>query len=261
MENKKVKVGNLSFNVSKDCFPKGIKKSFASWWFIGYWDRVEKEKWEPQTFEIFDKFLDKEHSYIDIGAWIGPTVLYGCQLAKQCYAIEPDPIALEKLKENINLNPKLKKKISIYEGCISNKKGYTYLGNIRDFFGNSMSGILFKNSKKLLRVKSTRLEDFIKKNKISDLNFIKIDIEGGETIVLPDIKEYLKKNKPTIHLSLHPYWFKNLEKDSRAITDSIKEYKNHFNDVGEKMALEEIYNKLINKEGFDIVVTDKEWKI
>jgi len=60
-----------------------------------FWNQVETNLWEPDTFKIFDKFIDKEHSYIDIGAWIGPTVLYGCQISKHCYAIEPDPIAFK----------------------------------------------------------------------------------------------------------------------------------------------------------------------
>src|SRR6267143_3643123 len=66
-----------------------------------FWRDLQKGKWEPSTFTIFDKFLNKQHSYIDIGAWWGPTVLYGCQLARHCYAVEPDPIAFQELKNNV----------------------------------------------------------------------------------------------------------------------------------------------------------------
>jgi len=256
---KEIKIHEIFFKVNNNCFPEGAKKGFANLWFKGYWDRVKKGFWEPETFEIFRRFLDKQHSYLDIGAWIGPTVLYGCQLAQHCYAIEPDPIALKKLKENINLNPKLKKKISAYEICIANKNELVSLGNRRGFFGDSMSSLLFGKSKKSFKVKSIKLKDFIEENKINNLNFIKIDIEGGEVIVLPDSKKYFEKNKPTIHLSLHPFWFENVKEDSKKIIDSVRNYKNHFNNKGKKLSLENIYSELIKKKGFDIVATDREW--
>lgn len=255
-----ITIGKISFKVCEDCFPKGVKKYFNDLWVKVYWKRVKKGLWEPQTFKIFKNFLDTKHSYIDIGAWIGPTVLYGCQLAQHCYAVEPDPVALKKLRENINLNSQLKEKISIHETCITNKNGNISLGNVRNSFGNSMSGILFKDSRKSVRVKSIRLEDFIKRNKIDNLNFIKMDIEGGEIIVLPDIKDYLKKNKPTIHLSLHPFWFKNLKEDSKKIISVLKIYKNSFDNKGKKLTLKGIYSDLIKEKEFDIVATDKEWK-
>lgn len=69
-----------------------------------FWAQLQLGVWEPETFKIFDIFLDENHSYVDLGAWIGPTVLYGCQKAKFCYAIEPDPIAFKNLKKNIELN-------------------------------------------------------------------------------------------------------------------------------------------------------------
>ena len=164
-----------------------------------------------------------------MGVWIGPTILYGCQIAKHCYAIEPDPVAVKMLKENIKLNPKSKHKITINEIAISNKTGKILFGNSKGTFGDSISSVLFGNLKNSFYVKSIRFEEFIKKNKIKDLNFIKIDIEGGETIILPDIKKYLLKNKPAIHLSLHSFWFKNLKKDSKNIIDVLKIYKNCFN--------------------------------
>ena len=66
-----------------------------------FWAQLQLNLWESNTFKIFDTFLDSNHSYIDLGAWIGPTVLYGCQKAKFCYAIEPDPVAFKQLKNNV----------------------------------------------------------------------------------------------------------------------------------------------------------------
>jgi len=228
--------------------------------YSSFWENVNNGNWEPSTFYIFDKFIDKEHSFIDIGAWIGPTTLYGSQIAKKCYAIEPDPVAFYELKKNINLNPNLKSRINIYELCISDKCGKIRLGN-RNNFGDSMSSILLNDLNKTLFVQSLTLQEFILQNKIDDCNFIKIDIEGGEAIVLPQIKEFLEKNKPTIHLSLHPSLFKDIESYSKLITKTLKIYENIFDHEGESLTAN---NALLNfllkpQKGADIVATDRSW--
>jgi hypothetical protein len=70
-----------------------------------FWEMVSSNIWEPYTFDILEKFLSKQHSYLDIGAWVGPTTLFGAQLAKKCYAFEPDPVAYSALIRNLDLNP------------------------------------------------------------------------------------------------------------------------------------------------------------
>ena len=62
-----------------------------------------------------------------MGAWIGPTVLYGCQNAKFCYAIEPDPVAFRQLKNNVDLNPSLISRISFSNSCVIGSTDRSYL--------------------------------------------------------------------------------------------------------------------------------------
>lgn len=224
-----------------------------------FWIKIEKNKWENDTFKVFDAFLDKKHSYVDIGAWVGPTVLYGCQLAKHCYAIEPDPVAFEILHNNIKLNPTIKDKITTYNICIGHISGKIKLGT-KTQFGDSMSSILFSNSEKRLFVESVTFEEFVAKNKIKNCNFIKIDIEGGEAIILPTMKAYLQRNKPVLFLSLHPFWFRDRVNDSRKIIEVLKIYKNIFYRTGRSIKLNELFNVLISMdetENFSIIVTDR----
>lgn len=224
-----------------------------------FWSNVQDNKWESNTFTIFDKFLDKNYSFIDIGAWIGPTVLYGCQIAKHCYAVEPDPVALKNLEKNIELNPGLKNKITLFKGCLSDTNGIIDL-YCRASFGNSLSGILFKQLRRSVKVNSLIFDTFINKYNIKDCNFIKIDIEGGEIIVLPTMLDFIKSYKPTLHLSLHPGFFPNLEEDSNKIISILQEYKHIFDNNGNSMSLKELLkNYLLRKSLFDIVATDKSW--
>lgn len=216
------------------------------------WEAINEKKWENETFEVLSKYLDKNHSYIDIGAWIGPTVLYASKFAKHCHAIEPDYVAYKELNKNLSLNKECARKITLHKVCINNKNGPVKLG--AKHFGDSYTSMVRKGLKNYVEVPGIRFKDFLSKNKIKDYNFIKIDIEGGEAVVLPDMKPILKKDLPILYLSLHPDYFEEgLESSIRKILDSIKHY-NNFYYRGKKITLRELKQKLLNKEHFEILI-------
>jgi FkbM family methyltransferase len=214
--------------------------------------------WERETYKIFNKFLDSNYSYIDIGAWIGSTVLYGAYLSKKVYAIEPDPIAFMELKKNVSLNPMLKEKIELHQKCINYKSGNVKFGNIGGG-GDSTSSLLFPDSKTGWTVDGITFDEFIRENEINDCNFIKMDIEGGEVIVLPSMKIFLEKNKPILYLSMHPNIFKNPEEDTKKVIDVLKIYKNIYSDKGKKIELYDLLLQKKLKNRYSIVATDEEW--
>ena len=75
---------NYKFNVN----PKDYEK---------FWEQFSNESWEKNTTDIFDRYIDKNTIYIDIGAWIGPTLFYAAQLAGKSIAIEADQLRLSDL--------------------------------------------------------------------------------------------------------------------------------------------------------------------
>ncbi|EJQ54137.1 FkbM family methyltransferase [Bacillus cereus BAG6X1-2] len=169
----------------------------------GIWDRISQNDWEEETFKIFDRFLKPENSYIDIGAWIGPTVLYGAHKAKHVYGVEPDPIAFKEIVTNVNLNPSIYSKVTCINAAITEKSGNINL-YMRDQFGDSMSSLIPTTSDKYCQVRGITIHDLISENNIENVNFIKIDIEGGEYSLIPVLYEFLKSQKPTLYLSIHP---------------------------------------------------------
>jgi FkbM family methyltransferase len=176
-----------------------------------FWQEVANDQWETYTFDIFDRFINCDYSYIDIGAWIGPTILYGCQIAKKAYGVEPDPIAYSKLLANVHLNQPLTENIELFDVCIAPQSGQILLGNRREG-GDSMSSILFNNEKRTWTVKGMTFDSFVEENGIDDCNFIKMDIEGGEYLVIPTMKNYLLKHRPTLYVKLHPGFLGKREK-------------------------------------------------
>jgi FkbM family methyltransferase len=225
-----------------------------------FWESFGKNGWENYTYIVFDLFLEKNRSYIDIGAWIGPTVLYGCQRAKCCYAIEPDPVAFKALQDNINLNRSLQNKITLFNGCLGEICGEVRLGissGLSDCgFGESVSSMIFSESEKYLTVNSLTIEKLIEKYNIEDCNFIKMDIEGGEIILLPSMKDYLQKNKPTLNISLHPNWFRDIEKDSGMIIDVLTMYRYLFFDNGKRIQRDDLHRLLLQKKNITLVATE-----
>lgn len=237
-----------------------------------FWDRYD-EGWEKRTFEIFDRYIDKEHSYIDIGAWIGPTCLYGAQLSKQCYAIEPDLTAYSLLVGSVNLNS-FKEKIKMFDIAIWNKNCELELFCNDKRFGNSMTSALMTDKKKhpyaaesvaSFKCKAITLSDFVKINNICDCNFIKFDIEGGEALIIPHEKEYILKNKPTMHISIHLYWFPDLENNCKNLIDILKNYKYIYDNNKNLIDLNWLFYNHLRQESYfnylsyDIVVADVCW--
>jgi FkbM family methyltransferase len=225
-----------------------------------FWAQLQVGVWEPETFKIFDTFLDKNHSYIDLGAWIGPTVLYGCQNAKFCYTVEPDPVAFEYLKNNIELNPSFCSRIRLFNQCITNFSGMTYLTSKSKEGGDSTSSILFEKSSTSWEVKGITFQQFILENSIKDCNFVKMDIEGGEFMVLPTIHEFLEKEKPTIHLSLHPPLTKNPYENLKKVYEIIKKYDFVYDNKLKNLEKEFILKEDNIDKFYDIILTDKKMK-
>lgn len=187
-----------------------------------FWKQVESGKWEPETFKILDKYCKPGKTFIDIGAWNGVCSLYACEKGCYSHAIEPDKEALKLLTKNVQLN---KADVNIHPICISDINGFVKLNTqYNNGFGNSMSSILERNLVvDSIEVNSMTLEKFIGLNGINldNVCLIKIDIEGGEIALIKQAKAFLKQNKPTIYLSLHPAWFPNGDDDTNDMSDVI----------------------------------------
>ncbi|MFP8644891.1 FkbM family methyltransferase [Priestia aryabhattai] len=208
---------DVNFNVISNQAPRKVPRKI--------WNKIRQNTWEEETFKILDRYLKSENSYIDIGAWIGPTVLYGAHKTKHVYGVEPDSIAFKELVTNVNLNPSISSKVTCINAAITEKSGNTNLYK-RGKFGNSMSSLIPTMSHKCHQVRGITIHDLISENNIENVNFIKIDIEGGEYSLIPNLYEFLKSQKPTLYLSIHPRFLKeNLDLISTKDTNNSEYFK------------------------------------
>ncbi|TFH25554.1 FkbM family methyltransferase, partial [Candidatus Bathyarchaeota archaeon] len=195
-------------------------------------------------------------SYIDVGAWVGPTVLYGSQLSRHAYAIEPDPVAISYLRKNISLNPDLIDKISVIDYCIGSENGIVRLGT--KTAGDSESSLLSIGEAKFFQVKSITFDTLIESFKINDCNFIKMDIEGGEFLILPALRRFIKKFYPTLYLSIHGFQSKRPLDYMKSISDVLSNYDYFENEQGQKIDVEELLvKKAWRQEPHAILATNR----
>lgn len=207
-----ISVGNLNFNVHPLNQPD-------------FWDLVNKGDWEPETYAVFEQFIKADTIFLDIGAWIGSTSLYGAQLAEETHAFEPDPVAFGELKSNMEANAEYSwvKNLKLYPKAISQFTGTAHLGS-KNSGGDSMSSVLFADEDQSWKVETIDLESFLKAQNLEGKPlFIKMDIEGGEYELLPSLKDILSKNKTSLFLSLHPEFL--LESIRAEVKGRFKELK------------------------------------
>ncbi|WP_237274908.1 FkbM family methyltransferase [Tenacibaculum ovolyticum] len=175
-----------------------------------YWNAIQNGNWEPQTFDIFDAFIQTDDIVLDIGAWSGVLSLFLAKKAKKVHALDPDPVCYKELLANIELNPDLLNKISVYQTAISDKEEEVFL-SARFQYGASSTSILprKRDTKNSFKITTKKLHHFLEDENIPKVDFIKMDVEGAEFQILPNLKSTLEKiNYPTFYVSFH-YHFLN----------------------------------------------------
>ncbi|MFC1640721.1 FkbM family methyltransferase [Patescibacteria group bacterium] len=232
--------------------------------YRGFWNVVDSGNWEQFTFKVFDRFLSESDFYIDVGSWIGPTVIYGALLKKKVYAIEPNPIAFGEMTTNLGLNPDIEKFTSCHQICIAESGGVRKFGNRKDG-KDSKSSLLFSDKQTTWTVKAKTLSDFVSENALEDVKFIKMDVEGGEKEILKESADFLRTHKPSLYLSLHAPYFHDKTKYLNDVFDVLSCYKYIYDEKGKSIKLSpnsfirKIQLQRFRNEFSSILATDTEW--
>lgn len=192
--------------------------------------RIELEFVDQSATHIFFQHYEKEEAetitscvhpgmtVLDIGANIGYFTLLMAQRVTangSVHAFEPNPRMIRQLEKNIALNEDLKDgRIKVQSVALGNAEGET------DFFSpvrgaEGVGGL--KDTKRvpveeLFRVRVSRLDTWIAEQKIERIDFIKMDVEGGELDILKGAQNMLKIMRPVIlfeayELNTAPYGY------------------------------------------------------
>ena len=149
-------------------------------------------------FDLKDKII------VDVGAFVGDTVLYYANLGAIVYAYEPHPINFYYLKKNIELNPYLNDKIKLFNEAVGKDE------EIEVNVGENISGTfsIYSSVKgKTFRIKSISLSKILEENNLNNPYLLKADCKGCEFYIVEDdaisrfekVKiEYTSFNKPKL---------------------------------------------------------------
>ncbi|TVP47416.1 MAG: FkbM family methyltransferase [Gemmatimonadales bacterium] len=182
---------------------------------IRFWSGAARGKWEPRTFEILKEFLAEDSIYCDVGAWVGPTVIYAARLCREVICFEPDPAAYRYLSWNIELNEL--DNVKPFNCALADRRGIRRMSSFGGSRGDSMTSLLDPDSAGTsvgtsVDVLTLTWNDVQEIPHIDRIDMMKIDIEGGEFELLPALRDFLAERKPVVYLSTHaPY----LEEDER----------------------------------------------
>jgi len=169
-----------------------------------FWRKATAGRWEPETLALLARHLDRNSDYLDIGAWIGPTVLYGARKARHVWAFEPDPVAFRALSWNIELNGLTN--VSALPAAIWDHVGIARMAGYRGEAGDSTTSLLNATGEAGSDVLTIGWDDFVGSADLSAVSLVKIDIEGAEFDVLPRLAPWLEAHRPALLLSTHaPY--------------------------------------------------------
>lgn len=165
-----------------------------------FWEDHFSGSWEAPTKRVIDRLV-RGGTFVDIGAWIGPVSLWASRRGARVIAAEPDPAAYPHLFFNLRTNcpDAVAKRIAI-----SDHDGTTLLGTTSGW-GDSMSSVTSETNR--VEVCCLTLESFLEPLDLGDLQLIKMDIEGGEGVVIPQCADYLRRLGAPLCLSLHPQWW------------------------------------------------------
>lgn len=168
---------------------------------------VQSGKWEPETFDVLDKFIEPKKCFIDIGAWCGVLSIYAAKLGAYCYAVEPDDDAYYFLSQNIIEN-KTEFVIRAYHAAITNFDAPVVLTS-NGGWGNSESSLVHRaNTTKTTTVRGTTLWTLLS-HPHQEVCLVKIDCEGSESVFIDDeFRDTLVDiGCPPVVISFHPRWF------------------------------------------------------
>ena len=146
------------------------------------------------------KHLRADADYLDIGAWIGPTVLYAARHARKVWCFEPDPRAFRHLAWNIELNDL--RNVSALPVALSSETGIARMASFGGETGDSMTSLLNTGGDGFSAV-TLAWDTFAAQTDLSNVSLVKMDIEGAEFAVLPALVPWLKEARPALYLSTH----------------------------------------------------------
>jgi FkbM family methyltransferase len=193
-----------------------------------------KGPWETGETHWFVKSLKPGHVVVDLGAYVGYYTLVAAKVvgAKgKVYAFEPGPDAFALLQKNVRANGL--ENVVLEQKAVSNKAG-----SIKLFVSDkhSADNTIYKSAhdpkRATVDIEAVALDDYFR-GRDPRVDFVKIDVQGAEGLILDGMHEVVKKN-PDVRMAIEftPEAMKQAGSDPYAGARWLKESGFRFFDLG-----------------------------
>lgn len=190
--------------------------------------------YDEGPYELDRVMLKAGDVVLDCGANVGIFSAYAASKGCKVYAFEPVPKAREYLKKTAALNPG----ITVVDCAVSDKTGsldiYVDLNNLGE--SSLHPNVHEKNKYETVSVRAITLDEFVKDQGLTRVDFIKADIEGAERFMLAGATKVLRDFGPklaicTYHLPDDPRILKEIILAANPAYTVVERWKKLYADV------------------------------
>lgn len=220
-----------------------LKNGIKFWWIprdpYSLLGMPLRGSFEPECTFLLAKLIKKGDVVFDVGANFG---WYSCHFAQlvgetgKVHVFEPT-MTIEELKNNLILN-------GFEARCILNKVALGAKKGTETLFIPQKLGTAFAslrkhssdNSSKMYKISVPieKLDECVSVNKIKKIDFIKMDVEGAEYLVLKGAENVLKKYSPVILLELYDIHTKCFGYSPEELIDYLGGFGYYLYEIDEK---------------------------
>lgn len=156
---------------------------------------TRNQRYDALAMKVMRKAITADANCVDVGCHKGEMLDAMLKLAPEGrhFAFEPIPELYDQLKQRYN------GRVSVHQVALSDRTGKTTFQHV--VTNPAYSGIkkrTYKNDEDIeqIEVKTDRLDTLLPDD--FQLDFLKIDVEGGELQVLQGAREHIARSKPVI---------------------------------------------------------------
>ncbi len=184
------------------------------------------DTYEEAELKYIQSSINEGNTFIDIGANIGVHTLFASKLVKKkgrVISFEPFSKNHKSLTRNISLNNS--QNITIENIAISDKEKTIEIYYDKEDSNLGMASSFLTKFSSSEKTQAISLDSYVEGRSIEKIDFIKLDIEGGEYLALLGMKKVLTTYYPKLLVEI-------LEEGSESNSDNKKDIINYLEGIG-----------------------------
>lgn len=150
--------------------------------------------YERRFLEFLSRRLRRGGAMLDVGANIGNHALYLSRHFDEIHCFEPNPAAVARLNDNLSLNPAAG--VHVHSVGLGAEAGELPFQEDPENLAVSRFVAAADDNSILLRIAAG--DQVVEDGNISDVNYIKVDVEGFEAQVLKGLRRTIERFRPVV---------------------------------------------------------------